>query len=164
MRNLIFILLSLIIFGCSKDDEDNKYNCENIESIGDINLNDENYTLETTGRGIDLREDGYEVSLFYSYYSESNSINISIKFPYKKTGKNVIEKIHFSYTQRSDNPEYYTIDLTPENFKSEVFGNTDYCFEGEFSTDIQIGGKNFVFDKAILSYKYEEPLNPVTIE
>lgn len=95
---LTLITLFAIVFttsSCSNDDDDNQP-CYATDVT--MTINGEVQSFQAIGRGIDIREDGYELHLNF-YRSSSNPFseqNITIKLPYKARGENIFEAFLYS--------------------------------------------------------------------
>ncbi len=156
MKNLlsikvVFIFLVLFLYSCSKDDEPTV--C--LPTAVNLTINGEKQSFQAIGRGIDLRQNGYELHLNLGRYSLEpyREQTIYIQLPYKKTGKNSIEV--FQYHQYI-NQISFSGDFLNGDFESNVITNTSTCFYATFSGTLSDGNQQIVITEGSLSYKYEE--------
>jgi len=139
-------------FSCSNNDDGT--NCP--ETHVTMTINGESQSFEAMGRGIDLRQNRYELHLNLDRRSNdpSREQGISIILPYKKTGANVIEQ--FIYHQYIDNVPFDG-DFLDGEFQSNVMINTHECFYATFSGKLHDGNQEVTITKGELRYTYEEP-------
>lgn len=151
----ILTLLIVCLFSCSNDD-DNEQDC--METNVTMNVNGESQSFQAIGRGIDLRENGYELSLNLDRRSNDpfREQGITIILPYKKNGENIIEQ--FIYHQYIDGISFDGDFLNGE-FESNVITNTSKCFSATFSGVLNDGNQEVIITNGNLSYEYEEPFD-----
>ena len=83
-------------------------------------VNGELQTFQAYGRGIDIAENGYILSINIDRrnFGSTNEQGVYLQLPYKRTGKNLIE--HFIYHQYVDNVVLDGDFVTDGNFTSEI--------------------------------------------
>ena len=121
-------------------------------------INGEFQTFFAFGRGIDLRDDGYELQLnldrgIAEPYSEQG---IAVILPYKKTGENIIEQ--FIYHQYRDGV-LFDGDFLNGEFQSNVITNTNKCFYATFSGKLSNGTQEIIITDGKLSFTYNQPFD-----
>lgn len=152
------IILNLIIvslFSCANDDK-NEQIC--LETNVTMTVNGESQSFQAIGRGIDLRENGYELQLNLDRRSNDplREQGIAIILPYKKTGKNIIKQ--FIYHQYIDRISFDG-DFKTGEFESNVITNTNKCFYATFSGTLNDGNQKVIITEGKLSYQYETPFD-----
>lgn len=149
-RTIFFLFISTI-FSCS--DDDNEQPCQETNVV--MTNDGEVQNFEAVGRGISLRQNGYELTLKFRRSDENPFFeqHINLTLPYKKTGKNIVE--HFNYREYADGI-LFERDLMLENIEINVIKNTDLCFYATFSGTILKDGELNIIEDGILSYSYEE--------
>lgn len=147
----ILTLLIVSLFSCSNDD--NEQVC--LETNVTMNVNGESQSFQAIGRGIDLRENGYQLHLNLDRRSNDpfREQGIAIILPYKKKGKNIIEQ--FIYHQYI-NGISFDGDFLDGEFESNVITNTSKCFYATFSGVLNDGNQEVIITNGSLSYEYEE--------
>lgn len=158
----VFLLVFCFVFSsCSDDNSEPPCLETNVSMV----INGELQNFYVLGRGIDLRQNGYELSL--SFDRRNNEIplreqGISIVLPYKKTGANLIES--FYYHQYFDGVSFDG-DFIDGEFESEVFVNRNTCFYATFSGKLNNGNQEIVITDGIISVEYDPPFeNEIEIE
>ena len=153
---VFFVLLVFTTFSCNKDDGDAPLNCKptNISMV----VNGKPQTFQAIGYGIDLWPQGYVLHLNADRRSNDplREQGIAIVLPYKKTGKNVIDK--FLYHQYIDNVSFYG-DFTDGVFQCDVKINRNSCFYATFSGKLSDGNQEITITDGIISYQYEDPFD-----
>jgi hypothetical protein len=145
----LLILTILGLVSCSNDDEQ-------VCMVTNITMtiNGETQSFQAYGRGISLRQNGYELELNLSRrvgtFSEQD---VLLVLPYKKTGNNVIE--HFFYSHNINNTTFEG-DFMDGEFQSKVLTNTSNCFYATFSGKLNDNNQEIIITDGILSYEYEE--------
>ena len=157
MRNLKIYLLSffscLLLQSCDKDDKVPDCIATNVSMI----VNGELQTFQALGRGIDLTNDGYVLSL--NLDRRNNEILLReqtfyIQLPYKKTGKNIIKNCDY---HQYVNGISLDGDLVNSDFQSDVIINRNTCFYATFSAKLKDGNKEVIITDGKISYTYENP-------
>jgi hypothetical protein len=154
MKNLTSTtLLFLLFFGLLACSEEEEQTCR-VTNVT-MTVNGEVQTFQAIGRGISLRQSGYELQL--NFYRGSSSPfreqSIAMKLPYKKTGNNIIEQ--FIYNQYIDNVAF-SGDFVEGELQSKVITNTSKCFYATFSGQLNDGNQVVVITDGSISYEYEE--------
>ena len=151
----ILTFLIVCLFSCSNDD-DKEQVC--LETNVTMNVNGESQSFQAIGRGIDLRENGYELHLNLDRRSNDpfREQGIAIILPYKKIGENIIEQ--FIYHQYIDGIAFDG-DFLDGEFESNVITNTSKCFYATFSGVLNDGNQEVIITNGSLSYEYEEPFD-----
>ncbi|MEK8180109.1 hypothetical protein WMW71_07125 [Flavobacterium buctense] len=151
--NFLLLLLTVLTLSCSK--EDNNDVC--LETNVSMVINGELQTFQTTGRGIDLNQDGgYTLRIWLSRGSSNPSLeqSILIVLPYQKRGDNVLD--NFMYNQYSIGTTFNG-DFSNGTIESKVITNSNTCFYATFSGTFNDGNQEFVITDGKLSYQYETP-------
>ena len=151
----ILLLAFIVLNSCSKDDSPS---CPKIEKIS-MKINGEYKQFFYSGRGIDLNSNGQGYTLFISFYSGTssspeNSYQITIKLPYKKTGKNTIAE--FDYF-RVENLNYYQGDVAEQQLVSKVTVNKNTCFSATFSGSAILDGNEVNITEGVVDVIYDDP-------
>lgn len=157
IQNLFFSLLVIVAFSCNKDDnKEDILNCQptNISMV----VNGQPQTFQALGYGIDLRSEGYVLHLNGDRRSNDplREQGIAVILPYKKTGKNVIEK--FLYHQYINNVSFDG-DFTDGEFQCDVKINRNSCFYATFSGKLSDGKQEVIITDGIISYQYNDPFD-----
>lgn len=152
----LLILLMINFMSCSNDDDVNQQIC--LETNVTIRVDGEVQTFQAIGRGIDLRENGYELSINLDRRSNDpfREQGIAIILPYKMTGENIFEQ--FIYHQYIDSTPFDGDFLNGE-FQSNVITNTNKCFYATFSGKLSDGNQEIIITEGKLSYEYENPFD-----
>jgi hypothetical protein len=144
-------ILSVTVSSCSDDDSSSKCQATNISAT----INGTAFTFQAIGRGLDLRSGGYRLQLnAYSNGFDPVVRQFSITLPYKKTGKNVIQK--FDYLQYDNTGSSIEGDFVTQQFTSNVKVNKPTCFYTTFSGAFTVNGQTINITNGKLSYEYEE--------
>ncbi|MFV0571059.1 MAG: hypothetical protein ACK5M1_01335 [Xanthomarina gelatinilytica] len=154
-NSTLLILILSTLYSCSNDD-DNEQQC--METNVTMTVNGESQTFQAIGRGIDLRQNGYELHLNLDRRNTDpfREQGIVIILPYKKTGENIIEQ--FIYHQYIDNTPFNG-DFLDGEFQSNVITNTNKCFYATFSGILNNGNQEVIITEGKLSYEYEKPFD-----
>lgn len=147
----ILCVIAFTTISCSNDDDHQPCYATDVT----MTINGEVQSFQAYGRGIDIREDGYELQLYF-YRGSSNPFseqNLTVKLPYKKRGKNIFEA--FLYSQYIDNTPFEG-DFLDGELQSQVITNTSNCFYATFSGTLSDGNQEIVITNGELKYEYEE--------
>lgn len=141
----------MVFCACSNDDTSQK--CYVTEVT--MTVNGEHQSFQALGRGIDLRSWGYELGIWLDRrsFTPLREQSISIKLPYKRLGKNIIQS--FVYNQYVDNVPFIG-DFLLGDFESQVFSNNSKCFYATFSGKFSDGNQEIEITNGVLKYTYEE--------
>lgn len=155
MRHLKFTITILISFfflnSCSK--EEDGLPCPQTENIS-MKINGEAMQFRAMGWGIG-QDETLELQIAAGVFSpEHNSWTLSLKLPYKKTGNNIINELHYSRVNNSTTLQGY---FEPGDFQSQVTVNTKNCVSLTFSGSIVIDGNEIVITEGIINYVYPKP-------
>ncbi|CAM3610118.1 Lipoprotein [Flavobacterium chungbukense] len=154
IQNLLFLLLVIVTFSCNKDENrEEVLNCKPT-SISMV-VNGKPQTFQALGYGIDLRSEGYELHLNGDRRSNDpfREQGIAVILPYKKTGKNIIQK--FLYHQYIDNVSFDG-DFIKGEFECDVIINRNSCFYATFSGKLNDGNQEVMITDGIISYQYDD--------
>lgn len=155
IKNLTVLLIVFACFSCNKDENEPDCHATNVSML----VNGELQTFQAQGRGIDLTNNGYILSL--NLDRRDNDVQLReqtfyIQLPYKKTGKNIIQKcLYHQYI----NGIPLDGDLVNSDFKSEVIMNRSTCFYATFSGKLNDGNQEVIITDGVVSYQYETPFN-----
>ncbi len=157
MKKIITIgilLLLLINFSSCSSDDDSQQSC--LETSIIININGDVQSFQATGRALNLRENGHELTLSLSrHVSEPHQEQfITIKLPFNKTGENSIN--YFVYRQNIEGSRIEG-DFTDHDFQSNVITNTNECFYATFSGKLNNDHQEVTINEGEVIFKYEEP-------
>lgn len=156
MKYYIVLFFScLSFFSCDKNE--NEPNC--IPTNVSMSVNGELQTFQALGRGINITNNGYVLSL--NLDRRNNEIPLReqtfyIQLPYKKTGKNIIKSCDY---HQYINGILLDGDLVNSDFKSDVIVNRNTCFYATFSGKLIDGNKEVTITDGKISYTYENPFN-----
>lgn len=156
IMKFIFAFVSITLIACSHDN-----NQEVVSQCTPTNVsmvvNGELQTFQAYGRGIDIAENGYILSINIDRrnFGSTNEQGVYLQLPYKRTGKNLIE--HFIYHQYVDNVVLDGDFVTDGNFTSEILVNRETCFLATFSGTLTDGNQEVEITNGVLSYTYETP-------
>ena len=150
----IALLLLVTFISCSKDNDEPV--C--LETNITMKINGELQNFQAIGRGIDLRQNDYELSINLDRRSDSpfREQTFYISLPYKKTGINIFEKI--IYHQYINNT-LFEGDFVNGELQSKVITNTNKCFYATFSGKLNDGNQEVNITEGSISYQYESPFD-----
>jgi len=156
--NLFFLLLVMATFSCNRDNDNQEENLNCKPTSISMVVNGKPHTFQAIGYGIDLRSEGYVLHLNGDKRSNNplSEQGIAVILPYKKTGKNVIDK--FIYHQYVNNVSFDG-DFTDGVFQSNVIINRNSCFYATFSGKLNDGKQEIIITDGIISYQYEDPFD-----
>ena len=151
-----FAILSIALLACSNDNN-HEVTLECIPTNVSMTVNGDVQTFQAIGRGIDITENGYilSINLDRRNFGSTNEQGVYLELPYKRTGKNLIK--NFIYHQYINNVPFDGNFVTDGNFQSEVLINRETCFSATFSGTLKIGAQEIVITKGVLNYTYETP-------
>lgn len=144
--------------GCSDDDSQI---CPQTE-IASMEINKELKQFDIYGRGIDLDNDGtgHTLSLYLMtgvLQPQQDTYAITFKLPYKQTGKNIIEELHYFRVQNGTASE---IDFVAQGvLENNVLVNTNSCFSATFSGSVLLNGTEISIEDGIVEHSYDEPFD-----
>jgi hypothetical protein len=155
---VFFISVIVLLSSCSKDDSKSDENASCQETKITMLVNGESQSFHAYGRGIDIRSDGYELSLNFGREEQNpyQEQSIVLHLPYKATGQNIIEQ--FIYSQYKDNT-LFRGDFLEGELQSNVITNTKNCFRMTFSGKLSDANQEVVITEGKISYTYEEPFS-----
>lgn len=162
MKNLKFLLLSLFCLflfnSCSEEEEVQL--CPQTENIS-MKINGQEMEFTAMGWGIDLDRDDtghtLHVQIFNgTLYPQQDSWSLTLFLPYKKTGNNIIEKIHYFRVPNATPIEGY---FYPGDLQSKVTINTSNCISLTFSGRIVIDGNETIITEGIIDHVYPYPFD-----
>ena len=157
--HLVLICFSLPILNCCSDDDSQI--CPQTE-IASMEINKELKQFDIYGRGIDLDNDGtgHTLSLYLMtgvLQPQQDTYAITFKLPYKQTGKNIIEELHYFRVQNGTASE---IDFVAQGvLESNVLVNTNSCFSATFSGSVLLNGTEISIEDGIVEHSYDEPFD-----
>ena len=157
IQKLLSLFIVVITFSCDKDSENkDDMNCQPT-SVSMV-VNGQPQTLQAIGYGIDLTSKGYVLHLNIDKRSNDplREQGVAIILPYKKTGKNVIEK--FLYHQYINNVSFDGNFIDGE-FECNVKINRKSCFFATFSGKLNDGKQEVIITDGIISYQYSDPFD-----
>jgi hypothetical protein len=166
MKNIIPFLafLCVIVIGitsCSDDDKEVPCPQTSISAV----INGVAYTFAEGGRGIDLRQNGYELRLNFYAGTDANAETVrqfSLVVPFEKTGKNLITEL--SYLQYDHEGNSISGDFAEQELTSDVLINRKSCFSATFSGKLTDNGQEISITNGKIDYLYDEPFDTVTID
>ena len=148
---IMLCIIAITTSSCSNDDDHQPCYATDVT----MTINGELQSFQAKGRGIDIREDGYELHL--NFYRGSNNPfsqqNLTVKLPYKARGENIFEA--FLYSQYIDNTPFEG-DFLDGELQSQVITNTSNCFYATFSGVLTDGNQEIVITNGELKYEYED--------
>jgi hypothetical protein len=156
MKHLLLNLSTLFLIAittssCSNDDDNQPCYATDVT----MTINGEFQSFQAYGRGIDIREGGYELQL--NFYRGSNNPfseqNLTVKLPYKARGENIFEG--FLYSQYTNDTPFEG-DFLDGELQSQVITNTSTCFYATFSGTLSDGNQEIVITDGELKYEYED--------
>ncbi len=151
--NIIFIVLAFILISCDKEVKEPDCITTNVSML----INGELKTFQAQGRGIELTNNGYILSLNLDGGSNDpiyREQSFYIQLPYKKTGKNIIKSCNYHQYINSISLDG---DLVNSDFQSEVIINQNTCFYATFSAKLKDGNQEVIITDGKISYTYENP-------
>ncbi len=152
LLRLLFIFL-FALTSCSQDDEPA---C--METNITMEINGELQSFQASGRGIDIRPNGYELQINLSrrIVEPLKQQGFYITLPYKKTGENIVERFHYLQYTSDDRFEG---DFLQGELQSNILTNTRKCFYATFSGKLNDGDQEIIITNGVLSYTYETPFD-----
>lgn len=157
IKYAVIIFISLFLLNsCSKDEDE--LSCPETETVS-MKINGELMQFQLFGRGIDYNggDSGHTLSLYLvtgTYYPQQDTYNITLKLPYKKTGKNIFKEFIYLRIQNLTSVES---DFVQSELQSEVTINRSTCFSATFSGRAVIDGKEVIITEGIINHVYSDP-------
>lgn len=158
--HLLIILASLLIFNSCSNDDDSPTCTEN--EIASIEINNDLKQFQVYGWGIDLDNDGtgHTLGLWLMtgvLQPQQDTYAITIKLPYKQTGRNIIEEFIYFRVQNGTSSE---IDVVARGtFESNVTVNTNSCYSATFSGSVILNGNEITIENGIVEHIYDDPFD-----
>lgn len=158
-KNLLLLTCCyFVVNSCSENEE--RQICPGTQIIK-MKINGEEMNFTLYGRGIDLDNDGSGHTLsLYLIAGESNpqqnTHNVTLHLPFKKTGKNILENIHYL---RVESVTSFEGDFTQSNVESKVTVNKNSCIRATFSGSMTINGNAVTISDGVIDHVYSDPFD-----
>lgn len=159
MKYCLTIIIILLLNSCSEEAEVSP--CPQTENIS-MKINGKEMQFTAMGWGIDLDRDDTGHTLYLQIVAgvispqQQDSYSLSFKLPYKKTGKNLIEELHYFRVPNAPAIQGY---FNPEDLQSNVTVNTKTCVSLTFSGSIVIDGNQIIISEGIINHVYPYPFD-----
>lgn len=124
-----------------------------------MKINGEEKQFSVSGWGINLDNDGtghtLEVQLTSGVISpQQNSYSVTLIMPYRKTGNNIIEDLHYL---RVDGATAIEGNFTQAGLQSKVTVNRNTCISTTFSGSATFDGNEVTITDGIIQHVYADP-------